>query len=37
MTHKTHLWLAIQNARNAGFIHFAAALETLYKQEYPKP
>jgi len=37
MTHQTHLSIAIQNARNAGFIYFAAALETLYKQEYPKP
>ena len=27
--------LAILRARESGFIHFATALETLYRREYP--
>ena len=27
--------LAILRAREAGFVHFAAALETLYLRDYP--
>jgi len=29
--------IAIQYAREAGFVHLAAAFETLLKQEFPAP
>lgn len=33
MTYQTRLMLAIQEARTAGFLHFAAALESLLREE----
>ena len=33
MTYQLHLLLAIARAKEAGFSHFAAALEQLYRKE----